>query len=217
MTHVPGRVRAAVLVAFPLLASSILAQNAISRTPDGRADFQGTYRFDTLTPVERPPEFADKPFLNDIEAAEDVSRRLSQRSSNPAAMPYDEVWLERPDELIMVNGRRLSSRVVDPAHGRIPALTLAAQQRLAPASEERRLRPADGPEARSLPERCMTPSPIIEPGGESNLLQIVQTPDHLVIHTELMNVARIIPIGRAARNGPCRSRPAAATWSRHGG
>src|SRR5262249_28671112 len=88
----------------------------------------------------------------------------------------------------------LTSRITDPPDGRIPALTVAAQRRLAADAEQRRLHPADDPEGRTLPERCLTPAPIIEPGGEANLLEIVQTRDHLVVHTELMNVVRIVPI-----------------------
>lgn len=49
-----------------------------------------------------------------------------------------------------------------------------------------------------MPERCLSPTPLIEPagGGNNNLVQIVQTSDHLALLTELMSVLRIIPISR---------------------
>jgi hypothetical protein len=37
----------------------------VPRTPDGRPDLQGVWSFATLTPLERPAEFADKPFMTD--------------------------------------------------------------------------------------------------------------------------------------------------------
>jgi hypothetical protein len=55
-----------------------------------------------------------------------------------------------------------------------------------------------------MPERCLSPSPLIEPagGGTNNPLEIVQTPDHLVLHTELMNILRIVSIGRRDHLSP---------------
>jgi hypothetical protein len=145
-----------------------------------------------MTPVERPREFANRPALTETEAAAFVQRRRVEQARGPSA--YDEVWLERYDQLTTVGDRHLTSRVTDPPDGRIPALTPAAQQRVAADTVQRRAALADDPEGRSLPERCITPAPIVEPGGEANLLEIVQTPGNLVVHTELMNVVRIIPI-----------------------
>src|SRR5262245_36374564 len=173
------------------------------RTPDGHPDFQGTYSFDTLTPLERPAEFAGKPFLNDAEARDHLQRRLAGR---PQPLDYDEVWLDRPETLLRVNGRYPTSRIVDPSDGRIPELTPAARQRVAAASERLRKRLADGPEDRSLPERCLSPAPMITTGGEANFLQIVQTPNHIVVYTELMGVRRIIPIGGTLLPASIRSR-----------
>jgi len=182
------------IVAFTVLVPTLAAAQQRPLTPDGRPDFQGVYRYDTMTPVERPPEFVDRAALTQAEAESFARRRRAELARAPSA--YDEAWLERPDQLTTVDGRRLTSRVTDPPDGRIPSLLPAAQQRLAADAARRRLSPADDPESRSLPERCLTPAPIVEPGGEANLLEIVQTADHLVLHTELMNVVRIIPIAR---------------------
>ena len=53
------------------------------RTPDGQPDFQGNWNTATLTPLERPPEFAGKEFLTAQEAAEYEKRtaRAGQQRS----------------------------------------------------------------------------------------------------------------------------------------
>jgi hypothetical protein len=172
---------------------------AIPRTPDGRPDFQGVWNFATLTPLERSNEFADKSSVSDAEAAEFARRQLAAADAdNRPRADYNEFWFERPTSMTRLNGRNLTSRIIEPRDGRIPALTRAARDRVAAVQMARRDHPADGPEDRTMPERCLSPTPLIEPagGGTNNLLEIVQTPDHLALHTELMNVVRIVPIGR---------------------
>src|SRR2546429_2145640 len=46
------------------------------RTPDGHPDFQGIWSYATLTPLERPAEFAGKEFLSEQEAADYEQRTL---------------------------------------------------------------------------------------------------------------------------------------------
>ena len=42
--------------------------SAIPRTPDGKPDLQGIWDFRTVTPMERPTEFANKATLTEEEA-----------------------------------------------------------------------------------------------------------------------------------------------------
>ena len=75
-------------------------------------------------------------------------------------------------------GNRRTSLVVDPPDGRIPPLTPAAQKRAPRRRDERRERPAEGPEDRSVGERCIlgfNAGPPMLPGGYNNNVQIVQT------------------------------------------
>src|SRR5258708_5058844 len=52
-----------------LWAASLAAQNrGISKTPDGHPDLQGVWTNATITPLERPKAFAEKPALSDAEA-----------------------------------------------------------------------------------------------------------------------------------------------------
>jgi len=92
---------------------------------------------------------------------------------------------------------RRTSLVVDPPDGRIPPLTPEAQAKAAARAEARRLRPADGPEDRSLDDRCIvrgTSGPPMLPAGYSNNYQIVQSADAVAILVEMIHDARIIPI-----------------------
>ena len=41
------------------------ANGAVPRTPDGHPDLQGLWSYATLTPLERPAEFAGKEFLTE--------------------------------------------------------------------------------------------------------------------------------------------------------
>jgi hypothetical protein len=92
-----------------------------------------------------------------------------------------------------------TSLIVDPATGRLPPRSTAAEGR-------RSARPPanyDDPEARPLGERCIlgldggmavTP-PIVPNLFSGNFYQIVQTPTHVVIFAEQVHDARIIRIG----------------------
>ena len=173
-------------------------QSPLSRMPDGRPDFQGVWSFGTLTPLERSKEFADKPFLTDAEAAEFVQRQLEAANADtqPTAN-YNEFWFERPGSVVRLDGRNLTSRIIDPPDGRIPPLTREAQARVDALQKARREHAADDPEIRSRPERCLSATPLgFEPagGGTNNFVQVVQTSEHLVLFAELMSGLRIIPV-----------------------
>ena len=167
-------------------------------------DFSGIYSFVTLTPFERPKEFADKPFLSDEEANAYTRRRLAaanadRRLDDPAAdvnRAYNEFWIERANSVARANGKNLTSLIIDPPDGRIPPLTPEAQKRVAARSEWRKLHAADGPEDLGLTVRCLPAIPTISPAGEANFLQIVQTPTDIVLYRELNGIRRIISLGR---------------------
>ena len=102
-----------------------------------------------------------------------------------------------------------TSLVIDPPNGRVPPLTPAAQKR----AEERRAylkeHPADGPEDRSASDRCIVgfnAGPPLTPGGYNQNMQVVQTKDHVVLVTEMVHTARIVPLdGRPRLNDAIRN------------
>ena len=72
----------------------------LRRTPDGQPDLEGNWATATLTPLERPPEFADKEFLTEKEAVEYVRRTLEESNSDrrdggaqtDLQRNYNEAW-----------------------------------------------------------------------------------------------------------------------------
>src|SRR5262244_2822116 len=124
---------------------------------------------------------------------------------------YNNFWLDPGSSYTMVNGERRTSIVIDPPDGHVPPLTAAARQRAAarilrPTSDttERRdpgLEPAgsyDNPEQRPLGERCLlgfgstSGPPALPDYFYNNLHQIVQTPQYVMILTEMVHDARIV-------------------------
>jgi hypothetical protein len=86
--------------------------------------------------------------------------------------------------------------IVDPPDGRLPPQTPAARQRAAARAAEAREHPADGPENRSLQERCLAfnAGPPIQVGPYNNFVKILQFPGHVVINTEMIHDARVVPV-----------------------
>ncbi len=195
-------------------------KSAPLRTPWGAPDLEGTWDFRTVTPLERPAEFAGKATLTAKEAAEYEARMLKERNADThpdtqarrtvngtaetedVALAYNEFWWDRGTKVI---GTRRTSLIVDPPDGRMPPLTPEAKQRLA-AAQARGERIAEGPEDRSLSERCIlgfNSGPPITPGGYNQNVQIVQNRDYVVLLNEMIHNARIIPLdNRAPANVP---------------
>jgi hypothetical protein len=187
-----------------------------TRTAGGQPDLQGVWSFATITPLERPQQFADREFLTaaEVTAANlEASTRTDTRGATPQADvrdAYNAFWWDRGGS----TGR--TSLIVDPPDGRVPALTLEAQQRAAALARFREARgPADSWEDRSFAERCIQYRPLPRlPTGYNNNYQIFQTPGYVVIVVEMIHDHRIIPIdgrshvGRDIRqlNGDSRGR-----------
>ena len=170
-----------------------------ARTPDGQPDLQGVWTFATVTPLERPKEFAGKEFLTEQEAAafeklsaRDVDQREESSLGTAADVgaAYNQFWWDRGTKVV---GTRRSSLIVDPADGKLPPISAEGQKRAERAA--RRVNPPAGPEDRSLWERCITHSPIPRMStGYNNNLQIFQGPGYVAIMYEMIHEVRIIPL-----------------------
>ena len=172
------------------------------RTPDGQPEIQGVWTNSTLTPLERPAEFAGKPFLTGAEVAAYENRLAEQNNRDrrdggadvDVGRAYNDFWFERGTRVVP---SRRSSLIIDPPDGRVPPLTPEAEKKAAARAEYRRLHPADGPEDLGLPTRCLlwpVAGPPMLPGGYNNNYQIVQGPGYVMILVEMIHDARIIPL-----------------------
>jgi hypothetical protein len=117
------------------------------------------------------------------------------RSFEPSTGNYNNFWLVERE----VDNR--TSLITDPADGRIPPLTPEAVARAAALAAARRRSPADGPEDRSLGERCLTFGTPRVGAGYNSYYQIVQSPGYVAIIHELGHEVRIIPVDRREHVG----------------
>src|SRR5947207_2321841 len=172
----------------------------VARTPDNQPDLQGIWTNATITPLERPRELAGKQFFSPDEAAE-YEKQVRERNNgdrrdiNPEAdltVGYNDFWWDRGTRVV---SSLRTSLIVDPPDGRIPPLTPEAEKKAAARAEARRAHPADGPEDLSLADRCIArPGPPMVPAGYNNNHVILQTADYVVILSEMIHDARIIPL-----------------------
>ena len=169
------------------------------RAPDGRPDLQGVWDLRTATPLERRKEFLNKAFFTPEEAAE-FERRETQRIAGTVAV-HAPGWLDYGAKLLP---DLRTSLIVDPPEGRLPAMTAAGQQRAAARTATRKANGLDGPEAFSIQERCLLfgAGPPLLPGPYNNNVQIVQTPNALVVYTEMIHDARIVPLDGRPHRAP---------------
>lgn len=189
--------------ALLLAGAAANAQNGeVQPTADGHPDLQGIYTYRTLTPLNRPAELADREVLT-AEEAEEWQAYENRRQNRdliidsvggagypPGVISYNEFWYERGVETIY---DRRTSLIYDPPNGRMPALNESGRERSARRSEVRTN--SIGPEARTLADRCLMSGgagPPLVPGAYNNNIQIVQTPDHVMILSEMIHRARII-------------------------
>ena len=126
---------------------------------------------------------------------------------------YNGFWLDPGNKVVRIDGVPRSSIVVDPADGHIPALTDAGKQRMAERMGfAKKFGEYDGPEVRSLSDRCLTSfgsnagPPMLPNYFYNNNYTIVQTKDHVMIMTEMVHDTRVIRLG-AAKHVPSQVRP----------
>src|SRR5437762_867500 len=118
-----------------LVAGSAFGQAKTSlRTPDGQPDLQGTWSSATITPFERPAEFAGKEFFTEQEAAryeKDIIERtnMDRRDGSAEAdvgRAYNDFWWDRGTHIVKT---RRTSLVIDPKDGKVPPLNAAGRER----------------------------------------------------------------------------------------
>jgi len=183
----PHVVAAVVFACAPLFVASAQSNRApakagwtMPRTADGHPDLQGMWTNYDPTPFER------------LDAGEQRPRELGVSTAD---------WLIQDSPI----SPRRPSMVVDPPSGRVPVKREAAERR----DSDYALR-ADSIEHYGPWERCITrgvPGAMF-PGAYNNGHQIVQTRDYIVIHSEMIHEARVIPL-----DGRPHADARTASWS----
>lgn len=123
---------------------------------------------------------------------------------------YNTFWVDNGETAIQIDGEYRTSILTTPKNGRRPAMTPEGQRRAAARRAFYRENsgeawwlelagpgPYDGPESRTLSDRCLlgfgsTGGPPMLPTLYNNQKRIVQTPDHLMILVEMVHDARVI-------------------------
>ncbi len=138
----------------------------VARTPDGQPDLQGMWTNYDSTPFER------------LSAEE-------QRPRGPSVSTADWLVQDSPQS------PRRPSMVVDPPDGRVPLKREAIEKRDAALALDAGSLEHYGPW-----ERCITRGVpgSMWPGAYNNGHQIVQTPGYVVLHSEMIHEARVIPL-----------------------
>jgi hypothetical protein len=177
-------------------------------TADGRPDLQGIWDYRSATPLERPAQFTGRETMTADEVDAYERRAAEREDGRPPDDPRTEQsvhpswWLDYGKTVVKT---RRTSLIVDPPDGKIPPLTADAKRRLAARRAAAQSHgPADSYEDRSLFERCLTrgvPDGML-PGPYNNNMQLLQTPGYVVIFTEMIHDARIVPMDGRPHGSP---------------
>jgi hypothetical protein len=189
---------------------------SVPRTPDGKPDLQGVWGNNSVTPMTRPTQWTDKSELTDAEVEElkQMAARFvdqggdaifgnfvqmmlnakdrgefKQVSYDPTTGNYNQFWMADRE------WDNRTSLIIDPPDGQFPPLTPEAQARRAAAKAKPRARgPSDGPEDRPLSERCISYGAPRTGANYNSYVQIIQSPDTVVLLQEMIHDARVVPM-----------------------
>ncbi len=190
-----------VLSPRPGSAQTVTRQSAVkadaAHASGNQRDLQGIWGFGTLTPLQRPKEFADRDVLSPDEKAKLEQQAVRDEFVDRPPPPgetgaYNKFWIEAGTKVVKT-GR--TSLIVDPPDGRVPPLTPQGKARQ--DALERRAVIAAGPEDLKTWDRCIVgfnAGPPMIGGGYNANVQIFQTRDYVVLLNEMVHDARIIPL-----------------------
>ena len=205
----------------PAVKKAAVKTYAAPRTIDGQPDLQGVWANNNATPLQRPKDLAGRTTLTDEEVIalrvkakeffetggdaefgdavfEAVWASVKSGASGPHKRPekgfdggtgdYNTAWIAERD------WDNRTSLITDPPDGQMPATTAAAKERQLAAFVGPGKQYPEGPEDRSLSERCITyGSPRLLAGYDS-YYEFVQSKNSVAIGLEQIHDVRIIPL-----------------------
>jgi hypothetical protein len=182
---------------LPAAAAQAGAESwAPPRTPWGDPDLQGMWPIDKLngTPLQRPESFGERRLLTDEEFAERVTRLKGLNARYDDEIANHKMGIGHWAEMGQPN--RLTSLIVEPANGRLPALTAEGERRSATMTSSWSNIPFDKVSDFNPLDRCITrglPASMF-PFMYNSGIEIMQAPGYVVIRLELIHETRIIPL-----------------------
>lgn len=185
------------------------------KTEFGHPEIRGVWNFSSDTPLERPAQFKDREFVSraELEAQRAVIQARAEASDNSTGGNggvggYNQFWV---DSLARDENLR-TSLLIDPPDGRMPPRQPGVRVEMGGLGPDTggqrpvRFRVGgvrkDGPEDRGLSERCLmgfNSGPPFMPSMYNNNVEIFQTKDHVVLMTEMIHDARIVPLDNRPR------------------
>ena len=206
-------IKRAIPIALMFLSGALAAQSyEPPRTASGKPNLQGFWTNASLTTMQRSanyeevglvipddklPEFTNDHHQNVRQATDDnqVQGELPDGSDLARGRGYNAFWVDPGSQFGRVRGQSRTSWITYPEDGRIPFSEQGNELRTAAFAR----RGNDGPEGRSLGERCIigfgsTGGPPMNNVLYNNMYQFVQTDDYLMILVEMVHDTRIIPI-----------------------
>ena len=182
------------------------------RNADGQPDLSGIWANNRATPLERPEQLTGKTVLSEEELAELNSKIQEFRDAEQAGDLLGDRLVQQAlgnsefQDFDVVTGnynafwlveRALDNRtslIIDPPNGKIPSLTTTAQQRATERRTYAAAHPSDGPEDRTLGDRCLHFAAPRIGSGYNSYMQILQTAEHVAIIQEMGHQVRTIPL-----------------------
>ncbi len=186
----------------------------LPRLADGRPDLTGVWSNASNTRMTRPS--GQNLVMTDEEAAkarasnaqnvrqatddnQKISDGLLTGKDLASGRGYNSFWIDPGNNYALVKGTWRTSWIVDPPNGQVPTKAGVAGRGRGGAAAPARINGYgyNNPEERNLNERCIilgTSGPPIGNYLYNNTLRITQSPDHVVIESEMIHDARVVPL-----------------------
>ncbi|MCG8412693.1 MAG: hypothetical protein MI746_00605 [Pseudomonadales bacterium] len=183
----------------------------------GVPDVQGIWNYETRTGLERPDEYEGELEIDEatmLETMVSTPDYIAFLEATGAERPgphnvggYNGFWISPGLSLANMNGMYRTSLIVEPDDGKIPWREGGQEQRQQQQSELEIMgfAESDGPEGRTLSDRCLKSFASTAPFMSSlynNTMQIVQSPTHVMLLAEMAHDARIVKIDQQHKDLP---------------